>query len=76
MVDEKMSDSEMNSLFLFDEDRSRSGEVKPEFSIPQLITQAILSKTDRKMTLHDIYLYISRNYPYYKYVAGGENAIS
>ena len=57
-----------NSLFVYDDDvgRNRSLDAKPEFSIPQLITQAILSKADRKMTLHDIYLYISRNYPFYK----------
>ena len=58
---------EMNSLFVYDSDRNRP-DVKPEFSIPQLITQAILSKTDRKMTLHDICIYISKNYPFYKLV--------
>ena len=41
-------------------DRQRSSsEIKPEFSIPQLITRAILSKADRKMTLHDIYQSLS-----------------
>ena len=59
---------EMNSLFIYDADRNRP-DGKPDFSIPQLITQAILSNTERKMTLHDIYVYISKNYPYYKYVA-------
>jgi len=45
---------------------NRNPNAKPDYSIPQLITQAILSKADRKMTLHDIYVYISKNYSFYK----------
>ena len=54
----------MNSLFDYGLDRNPNA--KPDYSIPQLITQAILSKADRKMTLHDIYVYISKNYSFYK----------
>ena len=43
-----------------------SCEAKPPFSYAQLIVQAITSAEDNKLTLRDIYVYISENYPYYK----------
>ncbi|CAF1237374.1 unnamed protein product [Rotaria magnacalcarata] len=38
---------------------------KPPFSYAQLIVQAIISASDRQMTLSQIYNFISAQYPYY-----------
>ena len=39
---------------------------KPAYSYAQLIAQAILSSNEKQLTLNQIYMFISRSYPYYK----------
>lgn len=39
---------------------------KPPYSYAQLIVQAIVSAPNRRLTLSDIYNYISTQFPYYK----------
>lgn len=39
---------------------------KPPYSYAQLIIQAIASSPNRRLTLADIYAYISSHFPYYK----------
>lgn len=41
-------------------------ESKPPYSYAQLIVQAIMSATDKQLTLSGIYAYITKNYPYYR----------
>ena len=47
------------------EDR-RDGTSKPPYSYAQLIVQAIMSESDKQLTLSGIYSYITSNYPYYR----------
>ena len=43
-----------------------NGIKKPAYSYAQLIAQAILSSNEKQLTLNQIYMFISRTYPYYK----------
>lgn len=43
-------------------------ESKPPYSYAQLIVQAVASAPDKQLTLSGIYSYITKNYPYYRYV--------
>lgn len=43
--------------------------IKPQYSYAQMITQAILSTNEDKLTLNGIYTYIMDNYSYYRYQA-------
>ena len=45
--------------------------LKPPFSYTYLITTAIKSSPHKRMTLSDIYQWISNNYPYYQSVGYG-----
>ncbi|KAI9475929.1 MAG: hypothetical protein EXX96DRAFT_485991, partial [Benjaminiella poitrasii] len=38
---------------------------KPPYSYATIIGHAILTSKERKLTLHDIYIWISENYPFY-----------
>ncbi|KAG5519065.1 hypothetical protein PMAC_002151 [Pneumocystis sp. 'macacae'] len=50
--------------------------IKPNLSYASLIAQAILSSPNKKMTLSDIYEWISQTYKYYKYAQNGwQNSI-
>ncbi|XP_050542933.1 forkhead box protein K2-like [Daktulosphaira vitifoliae] len=49
---------------------------KPPYSYAQLIVQAVASAPDRQLTLSGIYSYITKNYPYYRFVdKGWQNSI-
>lgn len=51
-------------------------ESKPPYSYAQLIVQAVASAADRQLTLSGIYSYITKNYPYYRFVdKGWQNSI-
>lgn len=51
-------------------------ESKPPYSYAQLIVQAVASAPDRQLTLSGIYSYITKNYPYYRFVdKGWQNSI-
>lgn len=51
-------------------------ESKPPYSYAQLIVQAVASSSDRQLTLSGIYSYITKNYPYYRFVdKGWQNSI-
>ncbi|CAG8557537.1 9126_t:CDS:2 [Ambispora leptoticha] len=54
-------------------------QTKPPYSYAALIGQAILQSPSRKMTLNEIYTWITENYPYYqreeKSGSGWENSI-
>lgn len=51
-------------------------ESKPPYSYAQLIVQAVASASDRQLTLSGIYSYITKNYPYYRFVdKGWQNSI-
>lgn len=39
---------------------------KPPFSYSQLIAQAIFSTSEHMLCLNDIYLYITKTYPFYR----------
>ena len=45
--------------------------IKPSFSYAQLISQAILSQPEEKLTLNGIYTYITSHYAYYRSQGGG-----
>eukprot|EP00158_Paraphelidium_tribonemae_P003858 Partr_v1_DN26417_c0_g2_i3_m23673 putative Transcription factor len=46
-------------------------KVKPPFSYASLISEAILSSENRKLTLSKIYQFIMEKYAYYRHVHGG-----
>lgn len=48
------------------QDDRRDGTSKPPYSYAQLIVQAIMSESDKQLTLSGIYSYITSNYPYYR----------
>ncbi|XP_071796759.1 forkhead box protein K2-like isoform X2 [Asterias amurensis] len=51
-------------------------ESKPPYSYAQLIVQAIMSCTDKQLTLSGIYAYITKTYPYYRSAdKGWQNSI-
>ncbi|EPS42893.1 hypothetical protein H072_3220 [Dactylellina haptotyla CBS 200.50] len=53
-----------------------SKEIKPPFSYANLISQAILSSSDQKLTLANIYAWIQENYAFYRFAASGwQNSI-
>ncbi|KAJ6259442.1 hypothetical protein Dda_5079 [Drechslerella dactyloides] len=53
-----------------------SKEIKPPFSYANLIAQAILSSSDQKLTLANIYAWIQENYSFYRFAASGwQNSI-
>ncbi|CAH8632866.1 unnamed protein product [Dicrocoelium dendriticum] len=62
--DDNKTDSECGSA-------SYLPENKPPYSYASLITSAILSSSDKKMTLSEIYQWICDNFPYYCEAAGG-----
>lgn len=47
-------------------DHTLSEHIKPKYSYTQLITEALMSTKDKKMTLNQIYTYIEEKYPYYR----------
>lgn len=47
-------------------DGGNKDDGKPPYSYAQLIVQAILSATDKQLTLSGIYAHITKNYPYYR----------
>jgi hypothetical protein len=49
-----------------DEQQQGSVHKKPGFSYASLITQAIESSPEKKMTLSAIYSWVTLNYPYYQ----------
>ncbi|CCJ29579.1 unnamed protein product, partial [Pneumocystis jirovecii] len=55
---------------------STKEHIKPDLSYASLIAQAILSSPTKKMTLSDIYEWITQTYKYYKYAQNGwQNSI-
>ncbi|KAK6335310.1 transcription factor, variant 2 [Orbilia javanica] len=53
-----------------------SREIKPPLSYAILIAQAILSSSDQKLTLANIYAWIQENYAFYRFAASGwQNSI-
>ncbi|KAK6510342.1 transcription factor [Arthrobotrys conoides] len=53
-----------------------SKEIKPPLSYAILIAQAILSSSDQKLTLANIYAWIQENYAFYRFAASGwQNSI-
>ncbi|KAK6511939.1 transcription factor, variant 2 [Arthrobotrys musiformis] len=53
-----------------------SKEIKPPLSYAILIAQAILSSSDQKLTLANIYAWIQENYSFYRFAASGwQNSI-
>ena len=44
---------------------------KPGYSYANLISLAINSSPEKRMTLSDIYAWICENFPYYKHAGGG-----
>ncbi|KAI8087732.1 uncharacterized protein B0P05DRAFT_532070 [Gilbertella persicaria] len=49
---------------------------KPPYSYATIIAHAILSSKERKLTLHDIYIWITENYPFYSNdTQGWQNSI-
>ncbi|KAF3928881.1 hypothetical protein ABW20_dc0109150 [Dactylellina cionopaga] len=48
-----------------------SKDIKPPFSYANLIAQAILSSSDQKLTLANIYAWIQENYAFYRFAASG-----
>ncbi|OBZ89651.1 Forkhead protein sep1 [Choanephora cucurbitarum] len=49
---------------------------KPPYSYATIIGHAILSSKERKLTLHDIYIWITQNYPFYSNdTQGWQNSI-
>jgi len=57
-----LSDAKSNSSG----DGGNKDDGKPPYSYAQLIVQAILSATDKQLTLSGIYAHITKNYPYYR----------
>ena len=55
----------------FESNAARFGKAKPPYSYANLITFAINSSPKKKMTLSDIYEWISDNFPYYKDAGNG-----
>ncbi|OAC98815.1 fork head transcription factor, partial [Mucor lusitanicus CBS 277.49] len=49
---------------------------KPPYSYATIIGHAILTSKERKLTLHDIYVWITENYPFYSNdTQGWQNSI-
>ncbi|KAI9027293.1 fork head domain-containing protein [Phycomyces nitens] len=75
----KVDSDQSNSLKYFPpgpSDLFQNKDGKPSYSYASLISQAIGSTPQRKMTLHGIYTFISSNYPYYKMNSNGwQNSI-
>lgn len=49
--------------------KDENKHIKPQYSYAQMITQAITSTSDGKLTLNGIYTYITDNYAYYRHQA-------
>jgi hypothetical protein len=61
----------MNSGEDIDLSLEENQHIKPSFSYAQLISQAILSTPEEKLTLNGIYNYITTKYAYYRSQGGG-----
>lgn len=61
----------MNSGDDIDLSLDENQHIKPSFSYAQLISQAILSTPEEKLTLNGIYNYITSKYAYYRSQGGG-----
>lgn len=61
----------MNSGEDIDLSLDENQHIKPSFSYAQLISQAILSTPDEKLTLNGIYNFITSRYAYYRFQGGG-----
>lgn len=61
----------MNSGEDIDLSLEENQHIKPSFSYAQLISQAILSTPEEKLTLNGIYNYITTSYAYYRAQTGG-----
>jgi hypothetical protein len=61
----------MNSGEDIDLSLDENQHIKPSFSYAQLISQAILSTPEEKLTLNGIYNYITSRYAYYRAQQGG-----
>ncbi|KAF4123304.1 hypothetical protein GMORB2_6856 [Geosmithia morbida] len=57
--------------------KDENKHIKPQYSYAQMITQAITSVPDGKLTLNGIYTYITDNYAYYRHQtpSGWQNSI-
>ena len=66
----------MHSLFLVEATKSevQSQYTKPKMSYAQLIAEALLTGSERMLTLNDIYIAINKQHPYYSLdAASGRN---
>ncbi|KAI1265118.1 fork head domain-containing protein [Xylariaceae sp. FL1019] len=67
--------TQRNAAIDLSKDENR--HIKPHYSYAQMITQAIISTSDEKLSLANIYAYITENYAYYRHqpAAGWQNSI-
>ena len=66
----------MHSFFLVEATKSevQSQYTKPKMSYAQLIAEALLTGSERMLTLNDIYIAINKQHPYYSLdAASGRN---
>lgn len=65
--DNEEEDSQLSNSSLTKTNTNKLKTIKkPAYSYAQLIAQAIISSNEKQLTLNQIYMFISRSYPYYK----------
>ncbi|CAF3082531.1 unnamed protein product [Rotaria sp. Silwood2] len=62
---QRISSTSIDNIQQEHDNNNSKTTTKPPFSYAQLIVQAILSASDKQMTLSQIYNFISAQYPYY-----------